>query len=92
MKQEARSSVVGGATRAAPPPSTAMLEEEGTESSIQRTASLPLMGTSFPARVERVPIFVFEAKTLVRAGVKGSERLRHSRRPEQRDLALKVKI
>lgn len=54
-KQEARSSVVRGA---APPSSTAaMLEEDGTERSIQRTASLPTIGTSLLAKVEPVPIF-----------------------------------
>lgn len=53
-KQEARSSVVG---RAATPSTAAMLDEDGTERSIQRTASLPTIGTSFPAKVEPVPIF-----------------------------------
>lgn len=53
-EQEARSSVVA----AAAPASTAILEEEGTERSIQRTESLPTIGTSLPAKVQRVPIVV----------------------------------
>jgi hypothetical protein len=51
-EQEARSSVM------AAPASTVMLEEEGTERSVQRTESLPMMGTSFPANVQLVPIVV----------------------------------
>lgn len=45
-EQEAQSSVM------AAPPSTVVLKEEGTERSVQRTASLPMMGTSFPVNVQ----------------------------------------
>lgn len=56
--QEARSS--SGGPRVAAPLSTAaaaLLEEEGTDNSIQLTTSLPMMGTSFPANVDPLPIF-----------------------------------
>lgn len=43
-EQEARSSVMEAA-----PPSAVKMEEEGTVRSVQRTASLPMIGTSFPA-------------------------------------------
>lgn len=55
-KQEARSSAVIGAA-AASTAEAAVVEEDGTERSIQRTASLPMTGTSLPANVEPVPIF-----------------------------------
>lgn len=43
-EQEARSSGM-----AAAPPSAVMMEDEDTVRSVQRTASLPMIGTSFPA-------------------------------------------
>jgi len=65
-EQEARSSVI-----AAEPASTVMMEEEGTVRSVQRTVSLPMIGTSFPTNGHWVPIVVDRKQNPKRSRVQG---------------------